>query len=126
LIGTELDEMKKRNDKKGVKCRIRRDDIVIAVAGKEKAAGKTGKVLKVISGKGKVIVQGLNYLKKTLRPSQQNPKGGIIDKEASIPISNVMIYCPKCARGVRVGIRRYEDGTKVRFCKRCDETIGKA
>lgn len=117
--------MKKRRDTKRVKCHLRRDDIVTAVAGKEKAAGKTGKVLKVLPESGKVVVQGLNFLKKTLRPSQQNPKGGIIDKEAPISISNVMLYCPKCARGVRVGIRKFDDGSKVRYCKRCEETLGR-
>ena len=102
-----------------------RNDIVIAVAGRDEAARKTGKVLKVMQAE-KVIVQGLNFVKKALRPSQQNPKGGIIDKEAPIHISNVMIYCPKCARGVRVGIRKFDDGTKIRYCKRCDEPIGRA
>ncbi len=118
--------MKKIKNKARTKRSIRRDDIVIAVAGKDRTAGKTGKVIRVLHGEGKVIVQGLNYLKKTLRPSQRNPKGGIIDKEAPIHISNVMIYCPKCARGVRVGVKRFEDGMKVRYCKRCDEPIGRA
>lgn len=118
--------MKKRKRVNKAKCRIRRDDTVIAVTGKEKASGKTGKVLKVYAGKGKVVVQGLNFLKKTLRPSQQNPKGGIIDKEAPLDLSNVMLYCPKCARGVRVGIRRFDDGAKIRYCKKCDETLGRA
>ncbi len=100
---------------------IRKDDKVIVIAGKEK--GKIGAVLKVDSAKGRVVVEKVNMVKKHARPGTQTAQGGIIEKEAPLHISNVMIVCNKCAEPTRVGMRILEDGTKVRMCKKCGESI---
>ena len=107
------------------KSHIRKDDIVIAVAGKERFSRKTGKVLRVFPRSGRAIVEGFNIAKRHMRPTQKNPKGGIIEKECPIHLSDVMIYCAKCQRGVRVGHRILADGTKVRVCRKCGEVVGR-
>ena len=106
-----------------MRARIKKNDIVIAVAGRERFARKTGKVLMVQKEAGKVVVQGLNFVKRHTKPSSKNQKGGIIEQEASLPLSNVMLFCPRCKRGVRVGLKVLPDQTKVRICKRCGETL---
>ncbi len=103
---------------------IRRDDIVIARAGAPASAGKTGKVLQVFPGRGRAIVEGLNYIHKTLRKSQDNPKGGIVKKEASIAVANLMLFCPHCKRGVRVARAVSEQGKHVRKCRKCGHQFG--
>ena len=96
--------------------------LVIATRGI--SAGKTGKVLSVDQAKGRVMVEGLNLVKKTVRKSQDNPQGGITDKEAAIAIANVRPYCPECKRGVRV--RRRMDGDKrTRIAKKGGEVLDK-
>jgi len=109
-----------------MKTRIRKDDVVIAVAGKERFARKTGAVLRVFPSTGRAIVEGFNLSKRHMRPTQKNPKGGIVQKERSIHMSNVMLYCAKCQRGVRVGSKALADGTKARCCRKCGEVVGKA
>lgn len=96
--------------------RIKQDDVVTVTCGAGR--GKNGKVLQVIDGGRRVIVEGVNVVKKTMRKTQEMPQGGIHEKEAPIAISNVSLYCATCKRGVRVsGLR---DGNKpVRKCKRC-------
>jgi len=106
-----------------MRARIKKNDIVIAVAGRERFSRKTGKVLMVQEEAGKVVVQGLNFVKRHTKPSSKNQKGGIVEQEAALPLSNVMLFCPRCKRGVRVGIKLLPDGTKVRICKRCGETL---
>ncbi len=102
--------------------KIKRGDTVIVVAGKDK--GKTGKVLRVFPKRSRVIVEKINFLKKSVRPNpQKGIQGGIVEKEAPIHISNVMYYCSNCGQGVRVGFKLLEDGTKVRFCKKCGTTL---
>ncbi len=97
---------------------IRRDDVVIAIAGRHAGAGKSGKVLQVFPAKQRAIVEGLNVVKKAMRKTQDNPQGGIGEKECPMPISNLALYCPSCRRGVRV--KRVQEGDKrVRKCKRC-------
>lgn len=108
------------------KMRIRKDDIVIATAGKERFSKKTGRVLKVFPHRGRVIVEGFSLSKRHMRPTQKNPKGGIVQKERSIRVSNIMLYCSKCRRGVRVGNRVLADGARVRYCRKCGEVVGKA
>ena len=98
---------------------IRRNDIVLVCAGREAEGKKTGKVLQVMPGKAKAVVEGLNYIHKTMRKSQDNPKGGIIKKEAPIAISNLMLFCPHCKDGVRVARVRGENGKVSRKCKQC-------
>jgi large subunit ribosomal protein L24 len=103
------------------KFHIKKGDTVYVIAGKEK--GKTGKVLRILRDKNKAIVERLNIVKRHMRPSRKNPAGGIVEKEAGIHISNLMLYCPKCGRPTRVGRKRLGSGEKVRYCKRCGEEI---
>ena len=102
-----------------VKYKIKKNDTVKVVCGKDK--GKTGKVVKVDNNKGRVIVQGLNIVKKAQKPKSQNDKGGIISIEAAMDISNVMVVCKKCGP-TKIGYKA--DGTdKKRICKKCGGTI---
>jgi len=101
--------------------KIRKNDKVIVIAGKEK--GKIGAVLKVDAEKGRVLVEKVNMVKRHARPGPQTAQGGIIEKEAPLRISNVMIVCNKCTEPTRIGHRRLEDGTKIRVCKKCGESL---
>ncbi len=104
------------------KCHIRRGDVVRMIAGKDALAGKEGKVLRVFPSEGRLIVEGANYAYKHLRKSQDHPRGGRIEKEAPVHMSNVMLVCPSCERPARVRIKRDEETGKVeRICKRCDK-----
>lgn len=101
--------------------KIKKDDKVIVIAGKEK--GKIGTVIKVDNEKQRLIVEKVNMVKKHAKASAQTAQGGIIEKEAPLHISNVMIVCNKCAEPTRVKKRLLEDGTKLRVCKKCDEPM---
>jgi large subunit ribosomal protein L24 len=105
------------------KFHIRKNDKVMMIAGKEK--GKIGTVLKLIANKQSAIVEKLNMVKRHTRPGGKAAKGGIVEKEAPIHISNLMLVCGKCAEAVRVGKKVLEDGSKVRFCKKCGEILDK-
>ena len=100
---------------------IRKNDKVVVRAGKEK--GKIGTVLKVDSEHGRVVVEKVNVVKRHSKPGGSNAQGGIIEKEAPVHLSNVMLVCTKCAEASRVGKKRLEDGSKVRVCKKCGEFI---
>jgi len=101
--------------------KIRRDDEVIVIAGKDK--GKTGKVLKVITGTERVVVEGVNLIKKHQKPVPQlQQPGGIVEKEASVNVSNVAILNPETGKADRVGFK-FEDGKKVRIFKSNGKTI---
>jgi large subunit ribosomal protein L24 len=100
---------------------IRKNDVVQVIAGKEK--GKTGKILQIFPKKKRVIVEKVNFVKRHSRPSAKTRQGGIIEKESSIHVSNVLIFCPKCNRGIRTGNRILEDGKKALECKKCGELI---
>lgn len=102
--------------------KIKKGDTVKVIAGKEKAAGKTGTVLKVDREKGRVLVEGVNFVKKAIRKTQQNQVGGLKEVEAFLNISNVMLVCPKCKATTRVGFKVVND-KKVRFCKKCKADI---
>lgn len=104
--------------------KIKRDDTVKVIAGKDK--GKTGKVLRVLPKINKVIVEDVNVIKKHQRPTQQNREGGIIEQPAAIFVSKVMVVCSSCGNPTRVGYKNLEDGKKVRYCKKCNEIIDKA
>lgn len=104
-----------------MKIFIRRDDKVVVIAGKER--GKTGKVVHVYPKESRLLISGLNMFKRHVRPTRDMPQGGVIEKESPISISNVMLYCNKCNRGVRVGIKRLPDNTRMRFCKKCELEI---
>jgi large subunit ribosomal protein L24 len=100
--------------------RLKKGDMVKVITGKDK--GKTGKVLKVISDKDQVVIEKLNIFKKHKRPDQKG-KGGIVEKEGPINISNVMFLCNKCDEGVRVGYKVLDDGEKTRVCKKCNDVL---
>jgi len=101
------------------KLRLKKDDNVQVIAGKEK--GKTGRIIRVDRIKRRVIIQGVNMVKKNKKPRGQNDKGGIVDIEAPMDISNVMILCKKCGP-TRIGYA-FDGDTKVRKCKKCGETL---
>ncbi len=103
----------------GAHMHVRRNDVVLVCIGRDAVGNKTGKVLQVLSGRGRVIVEGVNLVHKALRKSQERPQGGIIRKEAPIAAANVMLYCPHCKDGVRATRVRQENGRRVRTCKRC-------
>ena len=103
--------------------KVKKNDRVKIVAGKDK--GKSGKVLFVDTKKLNLIVEGLNLVRKTRRPDQKNQKGGIIDIEAPVNISNVMVLCPKCGKASRVGKKELSDGKNVRICGKCSEILDK-
>jgi len=103
--------------------KLRRDDQVMVVAGKDK--GKTGRITRVVTGKAAVVVEQVNVVKRHQKPSARYKHGGIIEKEAPIAISNVMMLCVKCKGPVRVGRRFLDDGRKVRYCKKCSEVLDK-
>ncbi len=101
--------------------RLKKNDTVAVIAGKDK--GKKGKVLRVLPSNGSVIVEGANFAVYYMRPSQENPKGGIQRMEAKLNISNVQLICPKCSKLTRVGYQFLADGTKHRICKKCHEIV---
>lgn len=101
--------------------RIKKNDKVMVRAGKER--GKIGTVLSVDMEKARVIVERTNMVKRHARPGGTSAQGGIIEKEAPIHLSNVMLVCGKCAEPSRVGKRILEDGSKVRVCKKCGELL---
>ena len=100
---------------------IKKNDKVIVLAGKEQ--GKIGNVLKVDIEKGHAIVEKINVMKRHSRARSKTPKGGIIEKEAPIHISNLMLICNKCAEPTRIGKRILEDGSRARVCKKCGELL---
>lgn len=102
-------------------AKIKKNDTVIALTGKDR--GKTGKVLSVFPERDRVLVQGLNMVKKHMRRTREDQQGGIIQKESSIHCSNLMIVCQKCGKPTRVGFSTLSDGTKTRICKKCKEII---
>lgn len=101
--------------------KVKKDDQVVVIAGKDR--GKKGKVRAVDTKKGRVVVEGVNLIKKHARPTGQARQGGIIEYEAPLAHSNVMLVCNKCHHTVRVGYRRLNDGKKVRVCKQCGEVM---
>ena len=103
------------------KSKIRKGDTVVVVSGRER--GKTGKVLSVALHAGKVIVEKLNIIKRHTKPNQKAKQGGILEREAPLQISNVMFFCPVTRKPTRIGIRLLEDGRRVRFSKKSNETV---
>ena len=106
---------------------IRKDDIVEVISGDDAGTHKaptTGRVLRVLPEENKVVVEGMNRVYKHLKPSRQNPQGGRLSKEMPISVSNVLLYCATCRRGVRIGRRYLDDGRKERFCKKCGTGLG--
>jgi large subunit ribosomal protein L24 len=103
------------------KCRIKKDDKVRVIAGKEK--GKMGKVLRVFRDKDRIIIENVNFVKRHTKPGGQTRQGGIIEKEAPIHWSNVLLMCNKCITPVRIKMQPLEDGRMVRVCRKCGEIV---
>ena len=106
-----------------VKLHVKKNDMVKVIAGKNQ--GKSGKILRVFPDKSRIVVEGLNIIKRHTRPNQLNPEGGIVEKEAPLSISNVMLVCGSCNQATRTGVRLLEDGSKTRYCKKCNESVDK-
>ena len=100
---------------------IKKNDTAIVIAGDEK--GKKGRVLSIDPGNGTLLLESINMIKKHMKPSKKYSQGGIIDKEAPIQRSNVMLVCPKCDNPTRIGNSILENGKKIRSCKKCGEVI---
>ena len=100
---------------------IKKNDTVMVIAGKEK--GKSGKVLRILPKKDRAVVEKVNFIKRHMRPGAHSRQGGIIEKENPIHIANLMVVCGKCTDATRTGRRILEDGSRVRYCKKCDEII---
>ena len=103
------------------KLHIKKNDTVVVLAGEDK--GKTGKVLNVLVEKNRALVEGVNMVSKSTKPSAKNPQGGIVKQEAPIHISNLSLVDPKSGKATRVGIKVTEDGKKVRIAKKSGEEI---
>jgi len=106
-----------------LKCHVKKNDLVMVVRGKEK--GKSGRILRVLPEKQKVIVEKINFIKRHSRPHGQQRKGGILEKEAPLHVSNVMLLCEKCNKPIRMGHRVVEGDKKARFCRKCGEILDK-
>ncbi len=116
--------MKAKQEIGNKSARIKKDDMIKVISGRDR--GKTGKVLKVFPAKGTAIVENINFVKKAERANpNRNIKGGIIEKEAEIRLSNIQFLCPDCNKPTRVGMEVLEDGKRVRVCKKCKAMIDK-
>ncbi|OCL27828.1 50S ribosomal protein L24 [Orenia metallireducens] len=103
------------------KLHVKKGDKVKIIAGKDR--GQEGEILKAFPKESRVIVKGVNVIKKHVRPTQENPQGGILEKEAPIHSSNVMLLCGKCGAPSRTGKKVLDNGEKLRYCKKCGEDI---
>ncbi len=106
--------------------KIRRNDKVVVITGKDK--GKTGRVIQIFPGplggtrgQERALVQGINMVKRHQRRRRQDEPGGIVEKESPVQVSRLMLYCSRCKRGARAGVKVREDGGKIRYCRRCEE-----
>jgi len=103
---------------------IRKNDTVLVITGKDR--GKRGRVLKLLPDENRLIVEGVNLIKRHTRPNPaKNIKGGIVEREASLHASNVQLVCPECGAQTRVGRRILGDGRKVRVCRKCEGVVDK-
>lgn len=102
---------------------VRRGDTVAVIAGKER--GKRGKVLRIFTADGRVLIEHVNMIKKHQRPTQKLRQGGIIEREGPLALSNVLLVCGRCDKPVRTGIKVLADGRKLRVCKQCGEPVDK-
>jgi len=103
------------------KLHIRKGDEVIVLAGDDK--GRKGKVLKVLVAKQRALVEGVNMVSKSMKPSAKNPQGGIVKQEAPIHVSNLSLIDPKSGKATRIGMKKTDDGKKVRVAKKSGEVI---
>ncbi|MFS1514666.1 50S ribosomal protein L24 [Chengkuizengella sp. SCS-71B] len=103
------------------KLHVKKEDTVIVISGKDK--GKKGRIIQALPRQNKVLVEGVNLIKKHARPSQDNPQGGIITQEAPIHVSNVMLADPKSGKPTRIGYKVLDNGKKVRVAKKSGQVI---
>ena len=103
---------------------IRRNDNVVVITGKDR--GKRGRVLKVVPSTNRLIVEGVNFIKRHTKPNpQRQVKGGVVEREASLHASNVQLVCPDCGKPTRLGRKVLGDGRKVRICRKCEGVVDK-
>jgi large subunit ribosomal protein L24 len=103
---------------------VKKEDKVRVIAGKDR--GKTGRVLRVLPDKGRALVEGVAFVRRHTRPNpSKNIKGGIVERESSVHLSNLKVICPECGEPTRVGRSFLEDGKKVRVCRKCKGTLDK-
>jgi large subunit ribosomal protein L24 len=103
---------------------LRKNDNVVVISGRDR--GKRGRVLRVVPTKNRLIVEGVNFIKRHTRANpQKNIKGGIVEREASLAASNVQLICPECGNPTRVGRQRLDDGRHVRICRKCKGVVDK-
>ena len=105
------------------KRKVKKNDLVMVIAGKER--GKSGRILRIFAKKDRAIVEKINFIKRHQRPTSQQRQGGIIEREAPLDLSNLMLICESCNKPIRVGKKALEDGKKARYCKKCGEMIDK-
>lgn len=104
-----------------MKMHVKKGDQVRVLSGVD--AGKTGKILEVRPKEGRVLVEGVNIIKRHTKPSRQNPQGGVVEQPGPIYSSKLAVICPSCNEPTRVGHRRTDDGKSVRVCRKCDKAI---
>ncbi|MBI4279694.1 MAG: 50S ribosomal protein L24 [Armatimonadetes bacterium] len=102
---------------------VKKGDLVEVIHGKHR--GKRGKVLRVLTKHGRILVEGVNLVKRHTRPNQKLPQGGIVEKEAAVYGAKVMLVCPSCGKPTRLGHAIQDDGTRVRVCRRCGSALDK-
>ena len=100
---------------------IKKNDTVMVMSGDEK--GKKGRVVSVLLAENRILIESINMIKRHMKPSKKYSQGGIIEKEAPVNRSNVMLVCPKCDKTTRIGQNILENGEKIRSCKKCGEVI---
>lgn len=105
-----------------MKILLRKNDVVVAIAGRSR--GKQGKILEVRRNSGRAIVEGLQMIKRHTKKNQANPQGAIVEKEGTIALPNLMLFCPTCQKGVRLGIKR-EGDKRARYCRKCKHEFDK-
>tara|TARA_B100000686_G_scaffold340682_1_gene416753 strand:+ start:2897 stop:3223 length:327 start_codon:yes stop_codon:yes gene_type:complete len=106
-----------------IRCNLRKDDIVQVIAGKEK--GKKGKIMALFPEQGRLQIEKLNIFKRHVKADQKNNQGGIVEREGKINVTNVLLVCDRCGKGVRIKRKKLEDGKRVRMCCSCGEVIDK-
>lgn len=103
---------------------VRKNDNVLVISGKDR--GKRGRVLKVLPTRNRLVIEGVNFIKRHTRPNpQRNVKGGIVEREGSVHASNVQIVCPECGAPTRIGRQVLGDGRKIRVCRKCEGAVDK-
>ncbi|MDR7482700.1 MAG: 50S ribosomal protein L24 [Armatimonadota bacterium] len=102
---------------------VRKGDMVEVLGGKYR--GKRGKVLRVLTDRAAAVVEGVNVIKRHVKPNRKVPQGGIVEKEAPLPVARLMVVCARCGEASRMGRRVLGDGTRARYCKRCGEQLDK-